>query len=298
MSVVWVHEMSLERSQTRGPNSRQATRIFHVLVSTNDDDPSVAIGADDGSIAIPDIGDSLITTSISDPTTTLQSKVATAHPELDRLFIVKCEYSTTPASDNDPGEDIENPLDRPADVSFEGVEDTLQTFAAVNDEGETSATTKVVNSAGQPFDPPIERTVFDPVIVIERNEADYDLSVHTQYNGAVNSDAWQGNAAGTCLLRVSAAKQFEAGVEYWRVRYEVSIRADGWDARVVDEGYFIDGASGDDVELLKDEDNLPLNSPRLLDGAGGLLASSADPVFLTFQVHKRASFAPLNLPSE
>lgn len=194
-----------------------------------------------------------------------------------------------------------DPTALPPEISFE--EDV--TTEPVDEDVAGDA---ITNSSGEPFDPPLQRPFSDPVIVIERNVATYNLvfwqpRLYTTNNAIVTIDG-QAYATGTLRLRSAKAKRILVGAsKYYALRIEIGVRIDGWNRRVLDQGYREQISSltnGTPVyKNIVDEQGNPVTSPVPLDGLGGVLKSEAPasdpPVYLAKVLFPPSDFSALPL---
>ncbi len=165
--------------------------------------------------------------------------------------------------------------------------------------------TPIENSAGDPFDPPLDQDQSNLVIFIQRNETSEDFSpdIITDFKDTMNvkAIAVAGISIGALqgLFRdISADRMFDAeGTQYWSVTYQVEVDRKTHVRAVLDRGFNILGAGpGFGVSAILDNDLKPVNEPRKLDGAGAELAAGADPVYLDFQTYDTTNWEILALP--
>lgn len=156
------------------------------------------------------------------------------------------------------------------------------------------------NTADEPFDPPPTREFNDLVCTFQRNEAAVNPLTMLAYQDAVNSDQFGfANAGQARITRLTAESRTVQGFTFWRVRYEIQFRADGWKKRILNEG-FRERTGKDSKELpiyrqITDDAGNPLSKPVLLDAQGKRLADDKPPVWLYFDVYPVRPFAPLGL---
>jgi hypothetical protein len=207
---------------------------------------------------------------------------------------VSCKYSSKLG---DPEQAEENPLLRPADIDWGNGKFT--TVATRDRDGNA-----ILNSAEEPFDPPVEREDIRLTLKISRNEAFYDANVQLDYFNTTNEDTWFGLFPGQAKCAgISASRKYEKGEFHWRVVYEFELlpaedattAGVAWAKRLLDQGWYKLGASGKKEQIV-DKYSKPLSAPRLLDGAGGELAIGGTPVFRTFYLYESRAFNDLNLP--
>lgn len=155
----------------------------------------------------------------------------------------------------------------------------------------------IVNSAGDPYDPPLTRDDSRPLLTIVRNEATYSPLLADAYRDTVNLATFFGAPAGTVKCKSITAKRawspLVAGGFYWVVTYLFEFNRDGWTSRPLDIGYRrLDGANRRQILI----DGQPATSPVPLDGAGGVLTPGDPPVFLAFELYPEADYAAFGFP--
>jgi hypothetical protein len=161
----------------------------------------------------------------------------------------------------------------------------------------------LVNSAGEPFDPPIQEEFNDLVLRITRNEAAYDPALASEYKKAVNSDQFLWFEPYTVRCNLFEGRRIRIGnLFYYQVNYEFIIRQDpdadgnisGWKRRILDQG-FREKTGTDEGKptyaLILDDNGTPINQPALLDGSGSKLDDAADPYYFSFETKPSKSFA-------
>ena len=143
-----------------------------------------------------------------------------------------------------PYEAAADPLGEPADISWSSSERQVAYDMDLQD-----PPVAVVNSMGEPFDPPLTRVVGDPVLTIERNQAAYEPEDQLTYGDSVSSEPFWGAHAGRARLLTMQARTVNPGYGrslYWRVRYEIAFRmrtppdlppAKSWWRAVLNQGY-------------------------------------------------------------
>ena len=170
-----------------------------------------------------------------------------------------------------------------------------------------NADNPIQNSAGEPFDPPVTREVYDLVLRYRDNISAFDPIIAESYIGAINSDAVLGYAAGSVKCTKYTGSEARAAVnasylptgKYYVRNLEFVFRSDSWQRQILDEGFRIatgtDGDGNTTYKIMQDEDGKPLSLPVKLDGSGDKLAAAASPVFNTFDLEKTAVFYGLGV---
>jgi hypothetical protein len=168
----------------------------------------------------------------------------------------------------------------------------------------------ILNSAGDPFDPPVIVDDSRLVCRVTRNELSYPLNAALAYKDAVNSDAFLSIIVAGAPIAPGLVKMANIGADlvnpltgrfrYWRVTYEMHVQLRGWQPKVLDAGFhtgFLGGILGFNRKLVRDPvSNEPLSQPVPLDGLGNVLAPAAAPVFITYAGYPTIAFNALGLP--
>jgi hypothetical protein len=196
-----------------------------------------------------------------------------------------------------PWEPLENstdgdPINQPVSVRFEGV--TYQEIVDLDRNGNP-----VVNSAGDYFDPPVQRDRTRPVIKISRNETTFNDSTILAYSDKINSDTFYSYPPRTLKLSAPTAEPLysqEADLNYFRVNYELHYDPKTWAIQVLDQGYrqliptYYGHATTQEPILIAGQ---PASSPVCLDGQGGALLPPVDAADITvrsFDVYEELDF--------
>ena len=211
---------------------------------------------------------------------------------------------------------VENPLDEPSTATWGTIRETVPVVSAFNAEGERKIA--VVNSAGQPFDPPLTEPRTRLVASIRYNSEDFDPSDANEFQESVNDEPV---TIGTITVRERMAKIIEYsaepqefnGINYWSVTIKVEINtnetldaegevvAQGFDREVLDQGIFElkdpDLPATDKLLVrMTTDDKEEVTEPLKLDGEGKKLnPQTKDPVFLPFKTNRQKNFGPLRL---
>lgn len=284
MSVIKVTEnwksLGVESQAGIETNTGSFTRSFDVVFGVGDtpiDRPIIALTANDGSTAIPDIWDT--------------------HPTYTDYYVQR--KSVRPAN---------GPLHYEVTLTYDYVESPLLqtpesswTFATSSEPFDRdNANNPVTNSADEPFDPPPTREIHDLVFRHVRNEATFSSTIAAAYKGSVNSDTWNGWSPGTVQCTVFDAEEKRAGaLTYYRVTYEFKFRPDGFGRRFLDHGYRekigIDTNGKPIYANITDEEGSTVTQPALLDGKGKKLASGGVAVYLDYDIESEITFSALGI---
>jgi len=232
--------------------------------------------------------DPYLTPSETDLPALCKSMTANQTEEIG-IWDVTYEYDSAPfdaGNEGDP-EDGNNAIDpnlRPWIIRFGSVKTTRLLQKDLNN-------VEVTNSAGVPFDPPIEAPHAHPTISVTAWKTSTLFSNVTLYTDAINSDAWEGFAPKT--LRCSeytSSSVYENNTRYWEINITLEVLPDGfWNpVSVIDAGFLFKGA---DHLLPIEENGLAVTSPVPLDGSGGVLGVGYPLVYLDFKVYREEVFA-------
>lgn len=175
------------------------------------------------------------------------------------VWEVVATFSTLAA---DPSKQEELPTRRPPEIRWS----TTQYQRVIQQDG---IGFPIQNSAREPFDPPVEVDDSRPTLHISRYQSSFDPNVMSDYKNAVNSDTFFGFAPGTVMCKgISAASHYENGVFCWKVDYEFHMRPDGWQLKLLDQGYRTFNRDTNKWETIIASDGTLLSSPTLLNGYG------------------------------
>lgn len=316
MAVVFGYPKELPNTPSTGDESQyRHGRRFLVITDDVDDGTPVALSA----TGIPRVGDAHPSQGFA----YCKRVSAEADSESRLKFMVTAEYETPPRS-TEPGGDNPDPLMRPSEYAWQWVsrnepvrfgkftkkikvqrngtvQEIASNFASV-------AKYPVQNSAKMPTDPLPERPISSPVLRVARNQATFDAASANNYIDHINAD--QFSVAGSTIAigqgymrSITATRQFENNVYYWRVEYELEFRADSWYVDILDHG---------DHERIDENNQIilrPIGSSEFprdknLDGAGRALADVPDNggaatdivgVYLRYEFAQSAVFGSLNL---
>lgn len=219
-----------------------------------------------------------------------------------RLWSVELTYSNK-------HDDPENPEDpEEADLEFESPEvefgfenrriacpGTAKPMSMSQGAGFLAA--GIVNSAGEPFDPPPEKDDGLPFLRITRNEIVLNTLQLMLFENSLNADAIFGAAPLTLKMTgIGARRVYKKGFRYWRVSYTMTYNRDTWELQLLDHGrYYRDAANGNSITSFVTDDDPPQPRIGLLDGNGDRLNDADDPVFLSFPIYQRMPYVLLNL---
>lgn len=186
----------------------------------------------------------------------------------------------------------DNPLDEPKRVAWSS---NTYTEPIVKD----NAGEPVVNSAGQPFDPPLTQPRHTLVATITYNSDQFDPNIAATFEDSVNEDSEEiANltvpARTARIMEVGATQEFFEDITYWAVTIKVEIKPETWDKEVLDQGIF--EKVGSETRRMSTDDGEEVTEPLKLDGNGGKLDPQTNPpVYLTFKTNEEKDFAPLDL---
>lgn len=202
-------------------------------------------------------------------------------------WLLTCEYSSERQYSEDPTAD-------PAAISW--TSEQFQKPAIQDKDGDA-----IVNSAGDPFDPPNMMDDSRRIVTVTKNLATVPAWILT-YQDAVNSDAFTVDgvpvtAGQAKMQRVDVGEvQSRNGINFRPVVFQIHLQRDGWLLEPLDAGFReLDGTAR--VNIANDGDGGQPAAPVPLDGSGGVLANpdAANCVFLSFSVYNTAAFAALPL---
>lgn len=288
MAVVSVDKVS-DPEDDLSVGQDQPVELYIVQVDTPVDGANVARRA----TGIPKIGENHPT---NDFATVRRVRAMTTDSRL--AYMVRVMYSSSvnfvsPAT---------NPLDEQPDIFWDNIDMEVILERDVEDN-------PIVNSVGDVIDPPLTDTRTLQVCNITRNEETWDPEKQQAFIDTTNNE--QQNVAGKQMFqdqgrlrRYTGRNANRNGQDYFIVFYQIIFGSEFIKAQdggllfhrreYIDQGFNII-VGGKLVEITKD-DGSKLDVPRKLDGAGGLLAVGADPVYITKVTLDTALWSSLALP--
>jgi hypothetical protein len=221
-------------------------------------------------------------------------KIGSVHPDDPYAWCSDIEVSpsdpwagwTVTASYTTEREITENPLSEPAVITWNS--EQYQKPAVIDKEDDL-----IVNSAGDPFDPPAMMDDARVSVTVTKNVASVPAWV-LQYHNAINSASFtiDGTTIAARVAKVQSLsigeRQFRNGVQFRVLSYSLTFRYEGWPLVLLDAG--MRKISGDTRVPIANAD-----APVPLDGLG---APIADPTFTnavygTFYVYREVPFSSL-----
>jgi len=279
MTVVFKEETGQGRSASNEKGIRRYSRAFRLETTSQDDGP-YAVGSN-GSLP----------------------KIGSIHPEDANAwcFSLRVENSnpwkgwTVTAEYTSEREITEDPTAEPAAITW--ASEQFQKPVVIDKNGYA-----VVNSAGDPFDPPIMMDDSRRVITISKNLAVVPAWILT-YQDAVNSDAFNidGITVAAGLAKVQAVTVGEVqrrnGIAFRVVTLVIHLQKDGWVVKSQDIGFRELGYGGGRQNILNDVDDERPSAPVPLDGAGNHIfdPDATSNVMLSFDVYAEKVFSALPL---
>ncbi len=285
MTITYLGERHAPATNTKG--ARSYTRSFKLITSAKTE-RAYHVGSHASLPVIgevhPDDAGAWCTTLQVDPSDPWKGWTVTAEYSTER------ELAEIPTSD-------------PAEITWGS--EQFQKAAITNYAGEA-----IVNSAGDPFDPPIMIDDSRPYVTVSKNLATVPTWVMT-YQDAVNSASFivDGVTVGAGLAKMQnisvSPKQSRNGTSFRTVTFTIHLQKQGWLSKVLDAGFrqIVDSGSGsgsgspglENIRNLGD-DELPA-APVPLDGAGRALENPtpANAVYRYDTVYETKDFSALPL---
>lgn len=285
MQVISVDEIFEGRQSSQDQLwKRTYTRIFRVVT----DDPHVGSGAVRAAVPVA-IGMKYSTGYETDFGAYCQKITATQESVGDgKSWLVTCEYGPY-----DSTQWPENPLDRQPEISWEYQQ--YQEVASEDINGDS-----IVNSAGDPFDPPIMKDFSRPILTLVRNESNFDPLLAYNNRDKVNSNSFFGADAGQVKCQsITPRRVFNQDIGwYWTVTYQFIFNDKGWKPQIYDMGFRQLDPSDDTKRIeITDEHGQRISSPWPLDENGQPLAPGDKPATIEFEIYESIDFSVFNFDS-
>lgn len=180
-----------------------------------------------------------------------------------------------------------DPLERQPQISWE----YRETQEPLNEDIEGNP---IVNSAGDPFDPPLLQDFLQPILKLTRNEANFDPALAYIYRGKVNATTFFGADPGYVKVGpITPQRVFNQDIGwYWTVSYEFIFNEKTWTTRVYNVGYRHLDPDDDTKKIeITDRYGQKISSPWPLDEDGQPLPQGSDPVILEFETAEKIDFS-------
>lgn len=242
-------------------------------------------------------------------------RIQQRHPNVSTLYVTDRNSSVTAPSLYEVT--VTYGSKEQADTAAENEEPTAQPFHIQKSwEGTTEAVDTdingdpILNSAGEPFDPPLSAEILDELYVItgwlDDTKANRDRL--DEFNNTVSSDTVYGRGAGRGRMRTAYNRITFGGRRFLEITIEILFRKppegvtaeQAWDRRVLDQGYrelVTTNGVTEDVEIT-DALGKAKSQPTKLDGEGHAIDKDAEPYWHYFRMHRRKRFGELDLPPE
>lgn len=278
MTTTLKEEISSGRTARNSKGARTYTRKFRVTSNDKTDGP-FEVGSTSG---LPLIG--------------------SAHPEDANAFCIELTVENTEpyagwtvtANYSDERTIDDNPTDDAASISWGS--EQFQKPAVFDLSGKL-----IVNSAGDPFDPPAMMDDSRRVVTVEKNLAVVPSWI-LDYQDAVNSDVFSvdGISIGIGRAKIQnvtvSPRQRRNGTTFRTVNFTIHLQRDGWLLDILDAG-FRRKVSGGRENIKNSGDGESPTAPVPLDGSGQPIGdpTPTNCVFLQFAVYKTRAFSSLPL---
>lgn len=285
MSITSVDEHYENQTCQIMRTGRTHQRMFRVTSDTATEDPYDVARASAGGTSIPSIGD-----AHPNDASAFVSNIGPPNRDKDnrKLWTVGVEYETLSADTPE-----ENPLNEDALVEWGFT--AYQKIIAKDAGGEP-----ILNSANDPYDPPLEGEKYRLNVRIQRNESSFTPGTADGHINTVNDAevtvAGFTVAAGKALMKDFSGRSAErSGTSYWVVTYLIEFDPSSWQVELLDHGlYELVGATKRRIERYGEA----VTEPQRLDGTGGALAENAAAsasVYTAWDIHNTSDWSGLSL---
>jgi hypothetical protein len=300
MSIVLFEEMWQDRgAESAGVDDSTATRQWRVVTNDKTHDAIYVITYGLSAGILPQLYAPLPTNAYL----TARRLRADSQSETPLHWIVTASYSSAPVSSEEKDkEENPDPLNRKAKFRWS----TNLYREAVEKDIDDNA---ILNSAGDYFDPPIERDRSNWVLTVTRNMTSVPAWLLDYNNCPINESSFtvDGITVEEKKARLTTIdigeEQIENNVKYRVLTMQIEFKKEGWTAKILDQGLRkrTDLAGGwKQVHIEVENDNGELSkvtSPVMLDGEGGVLdePSPDTAVFLDYELYEAKDFSVLPL---
>lgn len=307
--AIRVEEKYAERSATRNQEEiSDYTRVYNVISDTALSESQVLIATDTTTdFQIADINSSHYTDSRAKCV-----NVSASPKDSDRKtweVTVKWQTMKGSGSYDDEDENTTDPTTQRPKVSFGSTQYTkvVDKYYGAG-EAQGSPAQPIQNSAGEPFDPPVQLEFSRTIIEISYNTRIFETNWMREFENTVNEKAETVGgmnipAGEGRITTLDADPLYDDNDElYWNVNAQIELNDDGYILKLLDQGFnYLDN---DDLTefTVKDKDgnDVPASEPQKLNGTGGKWADESpaiDPQYLEFEIYFSKDWKSLNLPA-
>ncbi len=286
MAVVKVTEPTTGGQAGISADGQTARRIFQVLMDGKDPPAQAQILAVEAA-SIPRKGDGHPASGL------LKCRDVEARAKSLILWEATAAYATDAAGEMPPGQSYGGPETVPAEIEWFTIASEVKVDKDIHGKA-------LVNSVGEPLDPPLTRPHNDPGLRITRNELEDPRAKIKAYTSppVVNADDFWGYPPGAAKMASIGAPLARGEPNYWRTTYEIHFRDDAdpdarWNRRILDAG-FHQVIAGQMVAIL-DHDKKPVTEPYPLNGLGAAVPIGGDHFWHSWKLFKAVAFADLKL---
>ena len=279
MSVISVNELWDGRDGDYDISGERAySRVFRVVTDNKTDDFTVV----EASGSLPYVGIAYP----NDANAYCQKVTGSQESFSPKVWLVTAAYSNKKEAAEDPTND---------DAEIEW--DTEQFQRPAFKDKDNNA---IVNSAGDPYLPAVERDDSRRVVTITKNMTSVPSWILT-FEDAVNDSSFVvdgitiGARKAKCQ-KIKVGKLNERnGTTYRQVQIVLHLRKDTWDFEIMDTG--LRKKSGSDREVITNDDGTEITSPVPLNGSGDVLSnpSESNVVYQTYRTYDELDFSSLPL---
>lgn len=211
VAVLVRHQRSGRTGSLDDSRNREYVQVFRVLVTSSLDGPEVAGSA----VGIPRIWAPYVPPSGRFDLGSWCRRVESNPTESDYVWEVQCHYSSRlEKGDRRPDQQHENPTQRPIEISLGVARTSVPAYYDVRGYA-------IVNSAGEPFDPPLMRDEKRMTINITKNMIAHNEGYYMNFIDTINSDKWMGFLPGQVkCVDVSASLLWEGSFAFWKVNFK------------------------------------------------------------------------------
>jgi len=257
-----------KRSYSISATERKITRVYQCRQSVATDHPNVAVAAVGISLydQHPAVTNAYCTNISVDEPSPLIFEVTYTYEKIDA-----CEIDPTTC----------DPVISWSTVQVEEIVD------------EDTAGDAIVNSAGDPYDPPVFREAAHIQLEYQRNYSSFDGATAFSWANKINNATFEGAAAKT--LRVAGIKANSVDHEligtYWQTTVSLAYNPNTWTKSILNAGMRKLDGGGDRVPITIN--GKEISAPVALDAAGTDIAAVGAEEFNEHDVYEDADFSTL-----
>lgn len=303
MAIVSVVETHQNRDGERTIEGGRLRRAFIVRTSAVGDSLVTVLNAS----GIPALYSTYTNGTESAANWILKRKTPRQDSNSPLVWFVECDYEPRTSADDEEA----NPVQRPPKLSWRTVQESREMLVDAYDR-------KAQNTAGDPFDSPVEADKSSRVLILTRNESSFSQTAADEYVNTLNqSPIFDYAAKEGRMISIDGETEFDPDFgEYFSVTYEIHFRKTSvWvptiaAAKLIPSGVTLGpwdttrrnigtrekkSDTGDELHVTVDDNGLFIPEGVDLDASAIRVTAGSDPFYIVLRPYLPKNWSPLAL---